>query len=123
MSRKEKIILEPITPLLIEEIRDRIVEYLDPDKIILFGSTASGDMEESHDIDIYIIKQGVQDARKIEREIDELFAGRFFALDIIVRTPEQVEQSLNSGNSFLLQEIIIKGRILYDKKQTEAVLY
>lgn len=116
MSEKEQIILEPITSLLIDEIRDSIIEYLDPDKIILFGSAVSGNLEECHDIDLYIVKQGIKDIREVERGIDKLFIGRLFALDVIVRTPEQVKQSLDSGNSFLLQEIINKGQVLYDKK-------
>lgn len=112
----EEIILEPITPSLIEEVRDKIVEYLNPDRILLFGSVTKGDMQKSHDIDIYIIKRGIQDVREVERKIDELFAGRFFALDVIVRTPEQMEESLRSGNSFLKQEIITKGWVLYAKQ-------
>ena len=113
---REEIILEPITLSLIEEVRDSIVEYLAPDKIILFGSVVKGNMQKSHDIDLYVIKRGVQNVREVERKIDELFAGRFFALDVIVRTPEQMESSLRSGNSFLKQEIIAKGRVLYDKQ-------
>jgi len=36
--KREAIILESITPSLVAEIRDRIIEYLNPDKIILpFG--------------------------------------------------------------------------------------
>jgi len=114
--QREEIILEPITSSLIDEICDRIIENIDPDKIILFGSTVSGDMEKSHDVDIYVVKQGVKDVREFERKIDELFVGRLFALDVIVRTPEQVKKSLSSGNSFLSQEIIGKGRVLYDKQ-------
>jgi len=113
--KRETIILEPITPSLIEEIRDKIVEYLNPDKIILFGSIVKEDMQKSHDIDLYIIKPGIKNVREIERKIDELFTGRFFALDVIVRTPKQVEDSLRSGNSFLLREIMGKGQVLYEK--------
>ncbi|MDI6735502.1 MAG: nucleotidyltransferase domain-containing protein [bacterium] len=114
--KKEMTILESITPSLIEEIRDKVIDYLNPDKIILFGSVIKGNMKKSHDIDIYIIKRGIQNVREVERKVDELFTGRFFALDIIVRTPEQVEDSLRSGNSFLLQEIMAKGRVLYEKQ-------
>ena len=73
-------------------------------------------MQKANDIDIYIIKRGIRNVREVEREIDELFAGRFFALDVIVRTPEQIKSSLRSGNSFLRQEIIGKGRVLYAKQ-------
>lgn len=116
MMKREKVSLEPITSSLIEEIRDRIVEYLNPDKIILFGSAVKENMSEPHDIDLYIIKGGIQNVREIERKIDELFAGRLFALDVIVRTPEQVETIVRSGNSFLSQQIIAKGRVLYEKQ-------
>lgn len=112
---REKVQLEPVTPSLIKEVRDRIVEYLNPDKIILFGSAVKENMSEPHDIDLYIIKRGIQNVREVERKIDKLFVGRLFALDVIVRTPEQVEAILRSGNSFLSQQIIAKGRVLYEK--------
>jgi len=111
---REKIMLEPITSSLIEEIRDKIVDHLDPEKLILFGS-AIREGSNPHDIDIYVIKRGIYNVRETERKIDELFAGRLFALDVIVRTPEQVENSVKSGNSFLLREVMTKGRVLYDK--------
>lgn len=120
--KREKIILESITPSLIEEIRDRIVAYLNPDKIILFGSVVKEHIQECHDVDVYIIKRGIRNVREVERKIDELFAGRLFALDVIVRTPEQMEDSLRSGNSFLRQEVIGKGRVLYDKHQLKTAL-
>lgn len=121
---KEKIILEPISLSLIFEIRDRIIEFLNPDKIIIFGSatrlvfegSAGDDVKMPHDVDLYVIKRGIRDVREAERKIDELFAGRFFALDVIVRTPEQVEYSLKGGNSFLSQQILAKGSVLYDKQ-------
>ena len=118
MERKT-IILEPITPSLIAEVRDKIIECFEPDQIILFGSTVRGDVEEPHDIDLYVIKDGLQEVREVERRIDELFAGRLFALDVLVRTPQQVKASLKEGNSFLLHQILEKGRILYDKKQSQ----
>lgn len=108
--------LEPITPSLIEEVRDRIVEYLNPEKIILFGSVVKENIEEPHDIDVYVVKRGIRNVREVERKIDELFAGRLFALDVIVRTPEQIETGVRSGNSFLSQQIIAKGRVLYEKQ-------
>lgn len=113
---REKVWLEPVTPSLIKEIGDRIVEYLDPEKIILFGSAVKEDVQEPHDIDIYIIKRGIQNVREVERKIDELFTGRLFALDVIVRTPEQIEAIVRSGNSFLSQQITAKGRVLYEKQ-------
>lgn len=127
---KEIVNLEPITLSLLYEIRDRIVEYLKPDRIILFGSAIKllseqsevNNLRESHDVDLYIIKKDLQNVREVERKIDELFAGRLFALDVIVRTPEQIKTILKSGNSFLSKQILSKGKILYDKKHLETKL-
>jgi predicted nucleotidyltransferase len=122
MVKEEEIVLEPITPALIEEIRERIVKHLHPDTIILFGSAVKKTMQNSHDIDLYIVKRGVRNVREVERELEVLFAGRLLALDIIVRTPEQVEESLRGGNSFLKQEVIAKGKVLYAREGVKAKL-
>ncbi len=120
--KREAVILEPITPSLVAEVRDKIIESIDPDGIILFGSAARDDVKEPHDIDLYVIKDEIQDVREVERKIEELFAGRLFALDVIVRTPQQVHASLKGGNSFVSQQILAKGRILYDKQQFKSRL-
>jgi len=112
---REPVVLEPITPALLDEIRDAIVTRFAPAKIILFGSAVHGDHSAPHDVDLYVIKEGVQDVREAARKIEELFNGRLFALDILVRTPEQLQASLKAGNSFLAQEVFGKGRILYER--------
>ena len=40
-----------------------------------------------------------------------------FAVDILVRTPEQVQQRL-AWNDFFLQEILEKGKVLYEAAHT-----
>src|SRR4030042_2984056 len=57
--------------LLEEELR-RIIEVLkrdyDPDKIILFGSLAEGDIHEWSDIDLFIVKKTTK--RPIDRILE-----------------------------------------------------
>ena len=46
----------------IEKLKDEIVERLKPlesDKIILFGSYAYGTLKEDSDIDLFLIKNGL----------------------------------------------------------------
>lgn len=109
--------LEPITPALLNEVRDAIVKCIAPDQIVVFGSAARQGDSTPHDIDLYIIKSGLRDRREAERRIEQLFEGRLFALDVLIRTPEQVEASLKAGNSFVAQEVLKKGRILYERKE------
>jgi len=117
---REPVLLEPITPTLLDEVRDAIVAAIAPDRIILFGSVVHQGSAAPHDIDLYVIKSGLKDRREAERRIEQLFQGRLFALDILVRTPEHVEKSLQAGNSFLAQEVLEKGRVLYDRDKQSA---
>ena len=119
MTRKP-ISLEPITSALLDEVRDTIVKHIAPDRIILFGSATRHEEGAPHDIDLYIVKSGLADRREAERRIEQLFEGRLFALDILVRSPEQVDRSLKAGNSFLAQEVLSKGRILYERTEQPA---
>jgi len=117
LMAREVIPLEPITSELLNEVRDAIVECIAPDRIILFGSAARQGDSTPHDVDLYIIKSGLRDRREVERRIEQLFEGRLFALDVLIRTPEQVEASLKAGNSFLAQEVFGKGQILYERRK------
>jgi len=117
---REPVALEAITPELLNEVRDTIVKHIAPDRIILFGSATHQEGGAPHDIDLYVIKSGLMDRREAERRIEQLFQGRLFALDILMRTPEQVEMSLRGGNSFLAQEVLGKGRILYERDRQSA---
>ena len=107
--------LEPITPTLLNEVRDAIVASISPDRIIVFGSAARQGDSMPHDIDLYVIKSGLQGRREAERKIEQLFQGRLFALDVLVRSPEQIDASLKAGNSFLAQEVFKKGQVLYER--------
>jgi predicted nucleotidyltransferase len=117
---RESVSLEPITPALLDEVRDAIVRAIAPDRIILFGSAARAGEGAPHDIDLYVIKRGVTDRRATERQIEQLFLGRRFALDVLLSTPDQVEQSLKAGNSFLVQEVFGRGRVLYERAAHSA---
>ena len=46
--------------------------------------------------------------------IDAAF-DRLFSLDLIVRTPQQIERGLKQNNWFL-REIIEKGKVLYEAR-------
>jgi HEPN domain-containing protein len=40
-------------------------------------------------------------------------------MDVLVRTPKQVTQAIESGNSFLKYEVLGKGKVLYEKNDQE----
>ena len=98
----------------LENIVERIVRGIQPDKIILFGSQAREDYGGESDYDICVIKEGVEHRRKLAQEIYRLLYGVGVAVDVIVETPESFDEL--KGDPFLIYKEIAKdGRVLYEK--------
>lgn len=100
---------EPLT-----EIIDRIVQSVDPDKIILFGSRVKKEKQKFSDYDICVLKSGVEHKRKLAQQIYRKLFGTGAAVDIIIETPEKFEELKDKW--FLIYNQIAKhGKILYEK--------
>jgi predicted nucleotidyltransferase len=89
-----------------------IVEEFKPEWIILFGSYAYGRPTSDSDVDLLVILsfQG-QAPRKFLEILNKV--NPKFAVDLLVRTSEQVQQRL-TWNDFFWQEILAKGKVLYE---------
>ncbi len=99
---------------VLEEIVNRIKKSEDVEKIILFGSTARGEMDEYSDIDIVVIKETKE--RFIRRILDiESFADLPVHVDVFVYTPSEFATMLGEGNPFV-ERIIREGKIIYERQ-------
>lgn len=90
----------------------QVAEQFHPDKIILFGSYASGQPHADSDVDILVVmpaRNQLDQAVKIHQTILPPFP-----LDIIVRTPRNMQWRLEEGDSFL-REVVSQGKVLYEK--------
>ena len=96
----------------IEEMIAHIVQEFQPERIILFGSYAYGTPTADSDVDLLVILPFEGQAPRKSLEILNKI-NPSFAVDILVRTPEQVQQRL-AWNDFFLQEIIEQGKVLYE---------
>lgn len=97
---------------LIRAFARQVAERFDPEKIILFGSYAYGTPHADSDVDMLVImptRNQLDQAVRISLEIDPPFP-----LDIIVRTPHNMNWRLAEGESFL-REITTRGKVLYEK--------
>ena len=105
----------------LDQIVHRLVTGYDPDRIILFGSRASGLDSEDSDYDLLIVKS--TEGRPLERRIavDRLLRDRRLALDFQVYTPEEVWRLYAGGNP-LIEEVVETGRVLYMRKNTKGWL-
>ena len=77
---------------IVQEIVRRVVEVADPDRIILFGSAARGDMGPHSDLDFLVIKSGEYSRHRLVG--DMCFAIREIRtpVDFTLATPETVER-------------------------------
>lgn len=105
----------------IDEIKARLVESYNPERIILFGSHAKGDAGEKSDIDLFILKD--TEDRPIDRrvKVERILADRDVPLDIVVYTPQEMRYLFSIGSPFV-EEVIETGRVLYMRKATESWL-
>lgn len=98
----------------IRALAKRIAGKFQPEKIILFGSYAYGRPGPASDVDLLVIMDTTLRSRQQRLEISRALSPRPFAMDIIVRTPKQLDERIALGDSFLC-EILTRGKVLYER--------
>ena len=96
----------------LDDIIRRIVEVAQPEKIILFGSAARGDMNRHSDVDLLIIKEGA-DALELMGDIYMNLDGVGAAVDAVVVTPDDVERYKDS-HAVIVKPALQEGRVVYE---------
>ena len=90
-------------------------ENYQPEKIILFGSLASGRVSPDSDLDLLIVKKGLpQRYWDRVKEIAPFLLASGVGVDYVIWSPEELIQETGK-NKFLKEEILEKGKILYDR--------
>lgn len=102
---------------LLERELERYVRLLiakaDPERVILFGSLASGEIGPWSDIDLVIVRRTDLPFWQRMREMRLLLRPQV-GTDILVYTPEENER-LSRERAFFQQEIVAEGRVLYER--------
>lgn len=108
----------PVSQTLPQAV-DRIAAEIKPAKIILFGSYAYGNPTPDSDVDLLVIMDVKGNHKEKYRAISMLLYPRKFPVDILVKTPKEVEDAMKGGkdNGFFIREIVKKGKVLYDRNQ------
>lgn len=97
---------------VLDEIVRRIVEVAQPERIILFGSAARGEMGPHSDLDLLVIKRGEYHRGQVAGDIYMNMFGAGHAVDIIVATPEDIE--LYGDSPYLVYQPALRdGRVIY----------
>lgn len=99
---------------LIKEMTRLIVEHFHPEKIILFGSHATGTAGPDSDVDLLVVMPVDGSKRKKAVEIDTVLLGIGIPKDVIVVTPEEVERYRNIVGT-IIYPALKEGMVLYER--------
>ncbi len=98
---------------VIPELVTVIVRNFRPLRIILFGSRARGDHRPSSDVDLLVVLPEAPDKRALAAGIRDDLANIPVAKDIIVTTPQEIDEERELVGS-LLHHALRDGKVLYE---------
>jgi len=99
-------------PELLKDVVRRIVEAVAPEKIILFGSAARGEMNRHSDLDLLVVKAG-GNPLDLMGDIYDHLAGVGAAVDAVVVSPETLSRYRDCH--FLVYETALReGTVVHD---------
>jgi predicted nucleotidyltransferase len=102
-----------MTRELLAEVTRRLVEELDPDQVILFGSRAWGTPDPDSDVDLLLVLPGdVVDPGTAEFRARRCLRGLGLSKDILVRSRAQLDR-MKAVRASLEAKIVAEGQILY----------
>lgn len=115
---------QPVTPrgfhnsvaAALPEAIERLATQLQPERVILFGSYARGTPTPDSDVDLLVVMNTRASATERYLAVSRLLYPRPFPVDILVRTPGEIEQALRTGD-FFIKEILTDGRVLYERSK------
>lgn len=109
--------VEEIDEKLMKEIIERIVNTVDPEKIVLFGSYAYGNPTKESDLDLLIVvKKSELPRYKRSVSIYQALAGILIPKDVLVYTIEEIDEWSEVPQAFITT-IINEGKVVYEKNE------
>ena len=97
---------------VLADVIRRVVEAAQPDKIVLFGSAARGEMGPNSDLDLLVIKGGKFNRGRVTTEIYRHLAGAEAAVDVVVVTPK-TSSAIRDSPSWLIYPAMREGKVVY----------
>jgi len=98
---------------MLTRIVQHIVTAVQPSKIVLFGSYAWGNPNESSDVDLFVVLSTANlPAYKRPRLIYRCLRDFMVPFDVMVMTKQEVEEKVGVASS-LPYKVMQEGRVLY----------
>jgi predicted nucleotidyltransferase len=97
----------------IRSLSERIAKEFQPQRIILFGSYATGRPTPDSDVDLLVILPF--EGKNFTKSLEILnHTNPQFPIDLLARTPEDTEQRYREGDP-LIREALDRGKVLYER--------
>ena len=97
---------------MLADVTQSIVEAVNPERIILFGSAARGEMRAKSDLDVLVVKGG-DHFRAVSRRIYLRLPRKRRAVNVVVATNEDIDRHRDAPY-YLIRTALREGRVLYD---------
>jgi len=104
--------LSPQVARFANEVTRRILEIVQPQRVLLFGSSVRGEFTKDSDLDILVIVRGPVHRRQLAQKINRNLHGIEVPVDIVVATEEDVAQFGDKLGS-ILRPALMEGQVLY----------
>ena len=111
---KAKSKLSPQVARVANEVTRRILETVQPQRVLLFGSSVRGQFTKDSDLDVLVIVRGPVHRRKLAQKIIRNLRGVGAPVDIVVATEEDVAQYGDKYGS-ILRPALMEGQVLYTR--------
>lgn len=111
----QKVKLPIVTDVMISDIVRKIVESFCPEKIIIFGSQVWGVPKRWSGIDILVVVNSDESTAQLAAKMSIVAKPHYVPMDILVRTPEEVEDRIRIGDHFI-RRILAEGKVLYERR-------
>ena len=97
---------------LFKKVVERILAVAKPDRIILFGSTATGSVTHDSDLDLLVIERGIRNQRQESARLREALGDLGVPVDVFAMESERFEET---------KEVI--GGLAYPANKYGRVIY
>ena len=99
---------------MLRRITAAIVEAVQPERVILFGSAARGEMTPKSDLDLLVIIKDDEHYREAAWKIHTSKPTRTRRVDLVVATTNDIQRHRDKPY-YVIQPALREGRVLYDQ--------
>jgi predicted nucleotidyltransferase len=101
-----------VSQLEMDRVVSRIVDFYQPEMVVLFGSYATGNAHEGSDLDLLLVKQTNENPLNRAAGLRRALRDILIPMDILVYTPSEIAKDKERKFTFI-HDVLKSGKVLY----------